>query len=204
MRRYAPLLLVFVLLTAGGCSASNETETPEIADAFIDRIRELRELPGISDLLIEILEDYWITDAEFHQAKQAFSNCVTVKFPDIYIEFDDWGRSVRGLDALVDENVTLEDALRMVEVVTEECELRYLAWMPSLFHEMRNNPNALSDAGWLHECLRAKGAPEGSALTVDAVDELLMNEWLPAQEFSSSEVEACFFARFPMLAPPGS
>jgi len=192
-----------MLLATGGCGVAGNQRGSDghgaVSDLHRGFIQELRQRPGLSDLQRQVIEDYWITDAELAAIQQVFLDCVYQGHPEIEITFEaGGGYTVRSRGVFVSNEIDFEASMEKEDKIVTECQLAHLTWIPWLFYDMRANPDGLTEDEAILHCFRSKGLQEGDSLTVDTLQDTIHEEWMLDGwvNFPSEEHEACWLDPF--------
>ncbi len=156
----AGLALAFVLL--GGCArdAEPEVEVPAVWRAQID---QALAGPDLSEIEREILEDYWVTDAELARVHEPIPGCMaehgfkTEMQPtqiEVWADTDVWGG--RDLD-----DPEVEAAL----TVAEGACMNHLMYVESFYSDMRSNPEGWDYREALVRCVERLGLVEARGMS---------------------------------------
>ncbi|WP_448060259.1 hypothetical protein [Cellulomonas hominis] len=152
--------------------------------------RVLAEQP--SELERAVLADHVITDAELHEAQQAFRDCVTTTGFGIDATFGPDGSVDLGpLDALIDAHGGEQQGLDAARELQARCELGTTANIAALYFDVRRNPQELTYAEAVRECFGAYDVPDGADLSAREFEEMLFAEPDAGYAASTPDGQAC-------------
>jgi len=153
-----------------------EDESKEIAiESYRWMIEAFRNESWATDIHLQILEDYWVTDEELAKVEQLYKYCVASAFPGAYVEF---------LSPMM-SNIVFADAEQ------EEYNFRnapcfgIMGLVRPLHFMMRVNPELESQESFIRRCLSRRGIDFGNDL-----DDKQFREAIWADDFSETNPDA--------------
>lgn len=190
-----PLLALPVLALAawtGGAPAPAPDAVPASLAAEIDQF--LAGTP--SELERRVLEDHRVTDAELHEAQEAFTRCAADAGYDAIFSADTFELLPSdGRDVPAGEEQAELDARSQV---SDTCSTGTTDFVGYVYGSMRDNPHGLTYAQQVRECFTRHGVTEGDGLDDDALERLVRSDDGGPQD---PQARACAFDPTGRLSP---
>lgn len=194
-RRHAVLLALPVLALAA-CAGGVQDPTPDAAPAPLAAEIDQFLAGTPSDLERRVLEDHRVTDAELHEAQEAFTRCAADAGYDAIFSTDTFELLPSdGRDVPVGEEQAELDARSQV---SDTCSTGTTDFIGYVYGSMRDNPRGLTYAQQVRECFTTHGVTEGDGLDDDALERLVLSDdWEPPDP----QARACAFDPTGRLSP---
>jgi len=140
---------LLVVVALGACGAEQEVPYPAWKAEF-DRALARDDL---SDFQRTVLEDYDVSDAEYDEARQGFSGCMTDAGFDVKLN-PDGGYTVEDPSITWDSNDDERgDATARFETVHDQCSAQFLDQLSVLYIAITGNPEKRDMDEMIVECL---------------------------------------------------
>lgn len=179
-RRGAVSIAVAATLLAGllsGCSGDDarfyEGGNHAAMSRYAGLIREFLdwyhdEESTMSTRQYEILSDFWVSDAELHEVRSAFLECMANHLPELEIELLPTGGSTTTLPAEATAALGgFAVAQELHDHAWELCEGRYLEPVNQIWAFHRRNPEGLSEVELVQRCWADEGVEGIEGLTFE-------------------------------------
>ncbi len=170
MRHRLTLVVVgTTLLATAGCSGSPSGPpegAPEIADSYRAAIDQLLAGDELSDLARDALEDYWVTDEEYAQAREPIPDCLAERGFDAFLTPN--GGVDLGADTSFWNGRDLSDpeVSDAADAAMNECQADTM-WIESYYWDMRKNPQNWDYWEALQQCAERLQIPEGMGMSTE-------------------------------------
>ena len=159
LRLYPVKVVVAVLcvFTLAGCDRTNAVDISPSLKAQIDQI--LAD-PSSSDFERKVVTDYTITDAEYQESEQLFTQCMANEGWTVVFR-DDGGYSVTAAPG----NPVQSGVPNSVNI---KCEDGTIGRIQPLYLALKYNPQQLSAEQLTRQCFQNNGITDGESLSQDA------------------------------------
>lgn len=189
MKNLKLAMVALALVATAGCSTDSASKpaVPTMFKAEIDNL--LASEP--SELERAVLKDYAVSDAELSEARDAYSQCMDGF--GLEADFGDgsgfaYGATPASQDSFAagydDRDTALDEMLK----IADECTRGTIQTVGYLYYEMKLNPNGLTPAELVRECLESSETNPAADMT----DEELLAAFSDEAFMSDSSVAACF------------
>ncbi|MDR0489597.1 MAG: hypothetical protein LBG99_09480 [Propionibacteriaceae bacterium] len=166
-------LAVFVL---GGCTVSQQPETPDVYPAMKAWIDEVLTASDPTEFEKAVLADYVVTDAEEREAEDRFMQCMAENGYDVQF-LDDGGYQMAPSAGNPDPNKPVSQSLDV------ECSKGSIDLVRFIYFEAKWNPERLSGGMLIRACFEKHGLDEGSGLSDDEFSAMVEDpSWIPATD----------------------
>lgn len=162
MRHLIAVGLTVAVVVLGGCARDAEPEV-QVPAAWRAQIDQALAGPGLTETDREILEDYWVTDAEYARVREPIPGCMaergfeTDMQPtqiEVWADTDFWGG--RDLD-----DPEVEAAL----TAAENACMTQVMYVESFYWDMRSNPEGWDYGEALVRCVERLGLEEARGMS---------------------------------------
>lgn len=190
----APVLLTLVVLGLAGCGgggpASPGAETPEIGSWVSGYLESIRNDPDVTLSFFEelALADSWVSDEEYREAQDLFSQCMADRGWEVTID----AHSTTVVGALDGPNAYQEVSSEDFDA----CQTGTLAHIQPVYLAQNYNPEGLSREHLIRDCL----SKIGSDLAARMTDEELNDLWL---DFANGQQRVDVAAALCLMDPTG-
>jgi hypothetical protein len=155
-RQFATVLVALGVGAIGGCSGEPEPER-EISQVFRDRIDQMFAAGYLTEYEQGVLEDYWVTDEEYAQAREVVRACMEER--DYVVVLEETQISVYPRPGGPAEGgQPMDDALMV-------CEQGVMWNIEPIYRDMRDNPEGWDWYEATIECMERFEVTEGRDLT---------------------------------------
>lgn len=176
------MVVASVVVLLSGCSGTHATEAPSIAPMWADAIQRALDDPGLSDFERQVLSDDDVTDAEFREAQDRFTQCMADLGWVVAFNVGQGGYSVSPDAGNPDTKMT------GVQPDNMQCQKGTLSYIEPIYLGLRDNPRGLDFAGQIQACYARRGVHDGADLGHDQFAAMLdAPDYLP----SSRDAAVC-------------
>ncbi|MCL2736763.1 MAG: hypothetical protein FWD75_09095 [Propionibacteriaceae bacterium] len=159
------IILVVCVCLLVGCTSDHAGASPTIAPFWRDRIDQILADPSTSAFERQVLSDYAVTDAEFHEAQQLFSQCVADQ--GWTVVFTDSGYTITATPGGGHDDEFPPASLN------QDCQIGSLNYIEPIYRGLRDNPLGLTPAQTIRACYEQHGVPDADGLSEDEFTALL-------------------------------
>lgn len=163
------------LIVIAGCTSAAPVTQHEVSDrhrAWVDE-----KLAGdLTDFERKVLEDYWVTDEEYAQARDMFRACVEDEGFEVILEDGQTTVFPKAGAAFWSQFDSEEAALTAQDAVVDECSIGTTMFVEAAYSETRENPEGWSWYEAMVACAEALGLTEGRGLSEDEMMEAIADD----------------------------
>jgi hypothetical protein len=161
-------LVISMALLSLSCANDHPTPTTSLAPMWRQMIATELAKSDLPESQRKILEDYQITDAEYHEAWQAFAQCMIDRGWDVTLS-DSGGYTVqsKSVDANDPEAMDRDNA---------QCQFLAIGDIDGIYLGIQTNPHGLTHAQMIRQCYQNNGVTDGQDLTDDQFADLIFSD----------------------------
>lgn len=139
-----------------------------------ERLEYTRSSTPLTELQREVLEDGWVTDAEWAEMTDLFMSCLAerdivgvVGTVDLRIGVD-----TSTQDKFIAKYGDLDSAFRVIDPIVDRCSHESIGVIGPFYFEARNNPDGLDLLELTRVCMMRVGLTEYANISDDEIDRL--------------------------------
>jgi len=183
------VILVLVGHIVTGCGVASAPQHPNLPALYQVEVRSALADPSVSSFQKQILEDYWVTDAEYQEATQKYTECMldagwSARYRDDSSLVTEVGPAPGGPydNGKWDGNDASSSSSGGDDTACRQDIVLKVYW------GMKSNPEGLSQGQLVRKCFEANDIAEGSDLTNDQFESLVKSPVYVAQ---SDQAQLC-------------